>query len=41
VTDGSVDIAAAEEESLDLSGVSEGDVGAVETVVEGGVGDEG
>jgi len=41
VTPGGSDIAAAEEESLDLSGGSERDGGAVETVVEGGVGDEG
>lgn len=41
VTDGGGDVTAAEEESLDLIGVSEGDVGEEEALVEGGVGDEG
>jgi len=39
--DGGGDVAAAEEEPLDLARGSEGDVGEVVTVVEGGVGDEG
>lgn len=40
VADGGGDVTAAEEESLDLSRGSKGDVGEVVTIVEGGVRDE-
>lgn len=41
MTEGRGDVTAAKEESLNLVGVSEGDVGEEEAIVEGSVGDEG